>query len=290
MVGWFMMAGSSLLGALVSIVMLVMLMVLIARVVADAGLSDAALNIINYQPMVYAQALGWKIFPLRDFFLNTYMAAGHFDTRETLSVFGTHAQKIADQAVFNGRPSYEDGARQRRVGAAFVGLLFLAVLLAYVSGFYSHLWAQYNYSETLRDPPKAIDSWGASDNSRWFIVQPTVDYARGMPPTAYSRGGNFGFGLVLTAFLGFMRLRFSWWPLNPIGYLLVNTSPIRWGWFSLMVGWALKVLVIRFGGAKMFSAFKPFVIGIIVGEALSSVFWLATSFVLVWLHIPFKSV
>jgi hypothetical protein len=290
MVGWFMLAGSTLLGALVSIGLLLALMVLIARVVADTGLNDVALNVINYRPMIYTAAAGFpKLFPVKDFFLNTYLAAGHFDTRESLSAFGTHATRIADTAIRDGRPSYTDTPAHRRTGAALIFLLLLAVAASYTFGFWSHLWMQYNYAVTLREPQGPIDTWGASDNSRWFIVQPTVDYARGVPATPYSRGANWTAGFVLTGLLAFLRLRFAWWPLHPVGYLLVNTSPIKWGWFSFMVGWAIKNLVIRFGGAKLYTALKPFVVGIIVGDALAAMVWLLTGYVLVWMDIPYRA-
>jgi hypothetical protein len=291
MVGWFMLAGSTLFGALVSIGLLILLLVLVARVVADTGLNDVALNVVNYRPMVYASAAGWgKLFPVKDLFLNSFLAAGHFDTRESLAVSATHVSRMGDETLYGGKPSYSDKPHERRVGAALFGLLFLAVAASYVTGFWAYLYMQYNHAVTLREPSGNIDPWGAFDNSRWFIVQPVVDYARGAPPSPYSRAGNWTFGFVLTGLLAFLRLRFSWWPLHPVGYLLVNTSPIRWGWFSFFVGWCVKSLVVRFGGAKLYTSLKPFVIGIVVGEALASVFWLLAAYVLVWLDIPFRTI
>ena len=55
---------------------------------------------------------------------------------------------------------------------------------------------------------------------------------------------------------------------HPIGIVVAATWPIYNLWGSLMIGWVVKVLVLRYGGAKVYSDLKPFAIGIIAAEAL----------------------
>jgi hypothetical protein len=88
-------------------------------------------------------------------------------------------------------------------------------------------------------------------------------------------------GAGITAFLQVMALRFSAWPLLPVGYLFSHTIYSQEGWFSIMLGWMIKVLIVRFGGARLYQRAKPFFIGLIFGEALTVGFWLVVNLLLI---------
>ena len=80
--------------------------------------------------------------------------------------------------------------------------------------------------------------------------------------TAYT-----GLGFFFTMFLSWLRLKFLWWPLHPIGYAVgFSRRTIDWMWFSLFLGWALKLLVIRAGGLNGYRRLMPFFLGMILGE------------------------
>jgi hypothetical protein len=76
-----------------------------------------------------------------------------------------------------------------------------------------------------------------------------------------------------------MRFIFSWWPLHPVGFLLAYTYPVSRIWFSLFIGWLLKVMIVRFGGARMVQNARPFFLGLILGEAGAAAFWVLVSIV-----------
>ena len=48
-----------------------------------------------------------------------------------------------------------------------------------------------------------------------------------------------GVGIVLL--LGFLRTRFNWWPLHPIGYAIGRTDSMNWLWFPVLLGWLVKI-------------------------------------------------
>ena len=76
-----------------------------------------------------------------------------------------------------------------------------------------------------------------------------------------------------------LRLRFAWWPLHPVGFLLCSSYPLHKIWLSVFIGWILKVLVVRFGGAAMVRVAKPVFIGMIMGEAAAAAFWLVVTLI-----------
>ncbi len=73
---------------------------------------------------------------------------------------------------------------------------------------------------------------------------------------------------VIVGILSYLRMRFVWWPFDPVGvYLGVNNStPNPLPYF---VAWIIKYLVIKFGGMRVHDEMLiPIVAGMIVGSAL----------------------
>ena len=82
-----------------------------------------------------------------------------------------------------------------------------------------------------------------------------------------------GVGGGVMSLLLFMRQRFLWWPLHPLGYALgVTWAPSRL-WFSTLIGWAIKFLILRIGGFRAFRRGQPFFLGLIIGEYFMTAIW-----------------
>jgi hypothetical protein len=48
-------------------------------------------------------------------------------------------------------------------------------------------------------------------------------------------------------------------------------------WFSYFLGWALKAVILKFGGQRVYRRGRRFFVGLIVGEALAALFWIAVA-------------
>jgi hypothetical protein len=80
-------------------------------------------------------------------------------------------------------------------------------------------------------------------------------------------------GAVLLGILA-IRSRVFWFP-HPIGYVMwMGMWPLTQMWFSYFLGWIFKLLLVRFGGQRQFIRWRPFFVGLIVGEALATLVWL----------------
>jgi len=80
-----------------------------------------------------------------------------------------------------------------------------------------------------------------------------------------------GAALVWLMVLG--RSRFLWFPFHPLGYLVASAYPIPRLWFPFFVGWLTKTLVMKYGGSDTYVAVRPFMIGLIIGNAVAMIFW-----------------
>ena len=79
---------------------------------------------------------------------------------------------------------------------------------------------------------------------------------------------------VMGLFL-FLRSRIFWWP-HPIGLLMwAGPWAILQMWFSYFLGWLCKVLIVKFGGFQIYGKCRRFFVGLIVGELLATVLWIA---------------
>jgi len=71
-----------------------------------------------------------------------------------------------------------------------------------------------------------------------------------------------------------LRIRFTGWPLHPIGYAMGPSWPMIQLWFSIMVGWLMKWLILRWGGMRMFRQARPFFLGLVLGEFVVAGVWI----------------
>ncbi len=80
-------------------------------------------------------------------------------------------------------------------------------------------------------------------------------------------------GATVCLLMAGLRLRFLWWPLHPIGYVLSNSLPIAYGLFPFLIAWVIKVVVTRYGGLRLYRTTVPLAIGLIVGDMLNLTLW-----------------
>lgn len=85
--------------------------------------------------------------------------------------------------------------------------------------------------------------------------------------------GAMGIGLAVTWALFFLRLRFWGFPLHPIGYAVSSSWSIHLVWLPAAIAWALKGIVMRYGGLRAYRQFLPFFLGLILGDCVVGALW-----------------
>ena len=146
---------------------------------------------------------------------------------------------------------------RRRLGLA----MLLAVLVSFVATVYFMLDQCYFY--------------GAGNFKSWFFAfskgaggmafDPVVQQLRNPWPVDWGKLGFFGFGALLYSLLYLFHCRLYWWPLHPVGMTIATLWMVRHIVFSVFIAWALKRLILRFGGAALYQRLLPFFIGLPVG-------------------------
>lgn len=104
------------------------------------------------------------------------------------------------------------------------------------------------------------------------LNRPLRDILNPQPPNVAGML-SAGLGGVVMALLIFMRQRFLWWPFHPLGYALGVTWAPYHLWFSTLVGWTVKLTVLKLGGFGPYRRWRPFFVGLILGEYLMAAIW-----------------
>lgn len=169
------------------------------------------------------------------------------DPREHLVPFATNAEYLGEKAGV------------RRVPWTAISLVVVAVGTVVAGS--SMLWCAY-----YGDGHQALDTWWRPGPFMGSLG-PVASSAQGGTPVTDSTYWAYGAGATATAGLGIARLAWSWWPVHPIGVLVMASYPVSKIWFSFFIGWLMKVLVMRYGGMQLYGRLKPAALGLIAAEA-----------------------
>lgn len=91
-----------------------------------------------------------------------------------------------------------------------------------------------------------------------------------------------GIGAAVMAILTLVRYRVPWWPLHPIGLAVQGHYGVTKTCFSTLIAWAIKSTLMRIGGVALYERGKPFFIGLLVAQAVST----AIVFGIDWVWFP----
>jgi hypothetical protein len=260
---WLILLGVQVWVAAAAVAFILMSQFIVARVVAETGI-----------PFFRAYTALWRVygnlppelFTGRDvYFAQQATVLGPIVTREALAPFAFHALQVHEGT--------QPPPRQRW---AFLTLIVWALLLGFIVSAASSLWCYYRYASPIADQVQTmVNPWGAELVPQGQVVMVMKQWESGrFPPKPYNPWLHMGIGGGVMAFLQFAALRWAGWPFMPVGFLVSMTWFGAVIWFSVLIGWLCKVLIVNYGGAGLFQAGKPFFVGIIFGEALAAGVWL----------------
>jgi len=165
----------------------------------------------------------------------------------------SHAGRISE-----GVPGNQ---RRRLMGA--IGLVFVVSLMV---NLFSTVWLGYDQ--------------GAANFNSWEITRAAERHFQGTvnvikkpnEPPFYEKNPEelafFGIGGLLMAGMIYMRYRFVWWPLHPVGLAISGSYLARRTSFTTFLAWLIKFVMIKVGGPAVYRKSRPLFIGLLVGYIL----------------------
>jgi hypothetical protein len=242
------------------------------RVVAETGLACFRMDTGYRVPFLKLAPFSW-LGPVSLWFAAAMTMLYNLASRVNTSTMAVHALALDEHLA---------PRRQSRRGLALVGLLAVGLVICGAV----HLWASYHHSVMLAGREQPISRWGTArfEQGHADLIAWKAGYvARGV----HNEWGHIGFGAGLAAALLVACLLSPKWPLHPIGLLMVQTFYGMEAWASIFVGWLVKVVLVRYGGARLYRLARPVFLGLIMGEVFGAAVWAVVPGILVLLGKPY---
>lgn len=158
--------------------------------------------------------------------------------------------------------------RARCPARAVVGAMLLASAAAIASGFWILLALGYEKGlATANINPGIPAAFGNEPFNRLanWLRNPQGPNV----PLLSAMAGSFLFTLGLMG----LRTRLLGFPFHPAGYVISASTTVNFLWLPLLIAWAVKWLVLRYGGRKWYDRLLPFCYGLILGEFVVGSVW-----------------
>lgn len=172
-----------------------------------------------------------------------------------------------------------------------VAALVLGVGIALAVSPAMTLWNNYSHgskNETRNLSSLRSDLEGAGDKiERLQIATSGATAPAFQPVSRFWPHFLGGFAAIIVCAL--LRLRFAWWPFHPLPFIFLNSWCMSRLYLSFLVGWLIKLAILKIAGGNFYLKAKPFFFGIIAGQLVCVFFWCligAIFYLVTGLHPP----
>ena len=156
--------------------------------------------------------------------------------------------------------SYKMGSMMGMDNRSIFRVLLVVGILAPLISQLGYLWGLYTFGATKL--PSSL--WAGV----WYRADPAGIANR---PARGEWIPHFVAGILFAGLLSWLHSRFLWFPLDPIGFLLITDGHalIEGLWTVVTAAWILKLIVLRVGGSKVYEEVGvPVAVGFIAGTIL----------------------
>ena len=240
---WLYASGFSVLTLLLFIPAVYITYLGIARIVIEGGLVFARPPLLAQSFAIFS--LGTNVHVTLGPLTSLALSYSWFsDLKATFIVSAAHAAKLVDR-IKVGR---------KAILWAIVGSLIMALICSISYTIYmGYTIGAYN-----------MDRW--LFQSAGVLPFNNIDAKLRNPfDTDTKRLTFMGIGAIVMGALTFLRYRFTWWPIAPLGYPIAGVQMVRNTALTIFIAWALKVIILKIGGQALYKRVLPFFFGLMIG-------------------------
>lgn len=257
MLVWFIWAGAGFLWSLLLVVTAVLVMLLVARIVAETGITY-----IWIIPLTASRLIG--LFPRSwNSIATAFLEGAHYILANRASAVSATVMMILTLGLKRD-PTPKSGRNLARMG---IVILMLGLVICGAV----HLHMGYNLVTSYDGVQSPVTGRGA----RVMGLGAVTEVALGREnPDRDEQLGYMVFGFALAGVLLFLCNRFPNWPLHPIGLIFVHSSIGLRLCISLALGWLIRAVIVRYFGARAYRGGIPLFLGLILGEVFANALWI----------------
>ena len=250
LVAWLAITGLDLYVAILLVVGALIVFIGLSRIVCEAGLPGCQMPMA---PQAFiARGFGPELLGMRNLTGLGFSTVWIGETAANMMNAVMHSLKLSS----DGRPSR---------------LLPWCIFAAIIVGLAGSIWITMQMAYTYGGIN--LNDWYYSGAPRWPFRyfasvnnQPEPSF---LPRMWFTLSGSGAMAILL-----FLRQRFIWWPLHPLGFPIASTFTIvYYGWLVIFMAWLAKTAVLRYGGIRLYRALTPFFLGLVLGEFFTASLW-----------------
>ena len=154
----------------------------------------------------------------------------------------------------------------RRRGRHLLWLLLLAAAVTYATACLFTVWLGYRR--------------GAANLHDWFFISgPKYLFQWTLGALESGQSTNVpgliwtGVGAAIMVGLVVAQRSLFWWPVHPVGFIICSVGWTDTLWASILLAWAIKVVVVKVGGQALFRKARRFFLGMILGQFTVAGVW-----------------
>ncbi|MDI6827698.1 MAG: hypothetical protein QME62_04350 [Armatimonadota bacterium] len=148
------------------------------------------------------------------------------------------------------------------------GAIILATLFGAIAAFWSELHIYYKVGAGAKmGPPNVPLIFGGEPYNRLDA------WLKGTPPPSSNIAWAVTIGFLLTIILNSLRMRLTWFPFHPVGYAVSSSWSMNQLWMCMFIAWAIKLILLRYGGLRLYRQAVPLFLGVILGECVMGSLW-----------------
>jgi len=256
---WLLWVGVPVLWALALVAVLFLFALGMTRIVAETGVPLMAPDSHYVVTLANLIPVSWRT------------AAGMYFSG-IIGVVSGHLNRLCATTMLSHSLGLDNTATPRRhirMASVFLGIILLSVIIGGVI----QLKLTYTHATTIDQRQNALGCGGAH-YFRAFAEPLLRNFVDGRTSTRdYNQWGHIFFGAALSGFLLLMCQRNAKWPIHPVALLFVGNWYAHRIWFSVFLGWCMKMLILTYGGGRAYRASRNVFLGIMIGEVAAVVCW-----------------
>ncbi len=247
---WFSFHGVSIFQSIVLITFFILFTMVATRVICQGGVTYFTLTVAPLDAVN-------TIFGLKIFSSVALILAGisqkilFVDLRESVAPSILHARRITRHTGGQGKIAFA---------------IFMAMILCLMVSAIAMILLCYRYGIRDLQLDWATRTTVSMYNNLFPLLQNSIEQGDSIRLFA-------AIGAIVMGILVICYHRLYWWPLHPIGYLMVYSSAMKILWLSFFIGWVFNTLCMRYGGVILYKKMRYFFVGLIMGDFLMGGTW-----------------
>lgn len=148
--------------------------------------------------------------------------------------------------------------------------LAIAIVVTFIAGSYFFLTVSHDFGHVTMYPYPKDNAKANLDDAAAAMQQ--------MIRTPGAAAPSLLVGVTACTLLTVLRARLVWWPFHPLGYAVCGAWTLVVFWFSALLAWVIKQIILKAGGMRLYRRLMPFFLGLAFGSFASAFAWTVAVF------------